>query len=595
MLVSKRKPTRQQIAEPRSVPAPVGGLNARDSIANMPETDALVMTNWFPTPTNLQLRGGSQTWATGFFGWVESLLVYNGQGGAQKMFAAVGGTLTDVSSGGVAPAGSGGVTLQTSNRWQYTNFGAGAGQYLVAVNGVDKALVYNGVGWQTLGDGVGVAIASGTAIGTLAQILTTTPHGLATGTTVTITGATPAAYNVANAVITVTGSNSFTLTLGSAPGPMTVIGTYTYAPSISGIATSKLIAVMLFQARLFFIEANSSRFWYLPVNSVGGTAQSFDLASQFRLGGYLMAFADWNVDTVDGPQSYATFISSQGEVVVYQGYDPSIPGAWTKIGTFRIGRPIGRRCILKVGSDVYVISADGLFPLSQAMLTDRSQEGKAVSNKIQNLINSDVQTYGTNFGWQVALYPIGNKIIVNVPQIENTSQYQYVMNTITGAWCKFQNWNAACFEIFGDKLFYGTNGVVMQADVGVSDNGIAITTDLKPAFSNFGASGQTKQWTMARPMLTADNDITAKIALNFDFSDFPATYPLTLPPANFGSAWDASPWFTSSWSPGPQSRFAWATVGGVGFYASLRLRTDSYNAQLSLQSIDYVGQAGGVL
>lgn len=438
------KPTRQQVAQPRSIPAPIGGLNARDSIAAMPETDALVMTNWFPTPTNVEVRGGCQNWASGFIGWVETLMVYRGQSGAQKMFAAVGGAFHDVSGPGAITDGPGFVNGLSSTRWQYTNFGTPGGQFMVCVNGADKMQLYNGSTWQQV-TGVSVPIA------------------------------------------------------------------------ITGVDTALLIAVAPFQSRLIFIENNSARFWYLPVNQIGGAALSFDLSSQFRLGGYLMAFADWNVDTVDGPQSYATFISSEGEVVVYQGYDPSIPGAWTKVGTFRIGRPIGRRCFQKVGSDLYVISADGLFPLSAAMLTDRSQENKAVSNKITNLINTDVQAYGSNFGWQVILYPLGNKIIVNVPQVENATQYQYVMNTITGAWCKFQYWNAACWELYNDAIYFGANGYVMLADVGTSDNGTAIPTDLKPAFSNFGSPGQQKQWTMVRPMFTADNDFTVTCALNVDF------------------------------------------------------------------------------
>lgn len=520
MLVARRRPTRTQVAQPKSLPAPIGGLNARDAIAQMPPTDALVMTNWFPTPTNIELRGGCANYATGITGWVETLMTYNAQSGTPKMFAAAGAKIYDATGPGAVGAAV--VTGNTSARWQYTNFGTPGGQFLVAVNGADKMQLFNGATWQQV-----------------------------------TSSSTPIA--------------------------------------ITGIDTASLIAVAQFQQRLIFIEKNSSRFWYLPVLQLGGAALSFDLASQFKLGGYLMAFADWNIDTVEGPQSYATFISSQGEVVVYQGYDPSIPGAWTLVGSFRIGRPVGRRCLQKFGSDVYVISVDGLFPLSQAMLTDRAQDNKAVSNKITNLINNDAQAYGDNFGWQAILFPIGNKIIVNVPQVENLIQYQYVMNTITGAWCKFQGWSAACWELMGDALFYGGNGNVVRADYGTSDNGAAIQTDLKPAFSDFGTPGQQKQWTMVRPVFTADNEFSVVVALNVDFSDLPPTQPLTLPPLPPDAAWDVSAWDTTSWNSGPRTRFAWATVGGIGFYASLRMRTLCMGAEISLQSIDYVGQAGGIL
>ena len=57
-----------------SIPAPVGGLNARDSLAEMPPTDAVKMDNWDANTTNISLRLGAQNQATGLPGWVETLL-----------------------------------------------------------------------------------------------------------------------------------------------------------------------------------------------------------------------------------------------------------------------------------------------------------------------------------------------------------------------------------------------------------------------------------------------------------------------------------------------------------------------------------------
>jgi len=58
-----------------SVPAPVGGWNARDSIANMEPLDAVQLINFFPTISNCVLRGGSTNWATGMTGQVQTIMV----------------------------------------------------------------------------------------------------------------------------------------------------------------------------------------------------------------------------------------------------------------------------------------------------------------------------------------------------------------------------------------------------------------------------------------------------------------------------------------------------------------------------------------
>jgi len=352
--------------------------------------------------------------------------------------------------------------------------------------------------------------------------------------------------------------------------------------------------VNVYGNRLWFVEKNTTKIWYLPVDSIAGAAQSIDLGSLFRLGGYLMAMASWTVSTVNGPNNLAAFISSEGEVVVYQGVDPSTSTGFTEVGIFRIGRPIGRRCFLKVGADVIVICADGAFPLSKAMEVDRSVVNASLSDKIVNLISDDVTAYASNFGWELQLYPIGNKLIVNVPQTENSSQYQYVMNTITNSWTKFTGWNAATFEFFNDGLYFGGNQVVAQCDTGNSDNGAAINVDGKTAFNYLGARGRIKQVKMARPTFLADAPFLPSLELNVDYSD-----NLPQSPANFisltNNAWDTSPWDVTQWGGAQQVIKKWQTVNGVGTAISLRVRAATTGINVSWQSNDFAYELGGVL
>ena len=88
-----------------SLPAPVGGWNARDSIANMAPADAVVLENFFPTVSSVVLRGGYTSHATGLGGQVQSLMSYSG-GPTNKLFAAAATTLSfyDVSSSGAVGA-----------------------------------------------------------------------------------------------------------------------------------------------------------------------------------------------------------------------------------------------------------------------------------------------------------------------------------------------------------------------------------------------------------------------------------------------------------------------------------------------------------
>jgi len=115
---------------------------------------------------------------------------------------------------------------------------------------------------------------------------------------------------------------------------------------ITGFDTANAIHINNFKNRVFLVEKNSFNVWYLPVVSIGGAANKLDLSSIFRLGGYIMAMANWTIDNSAGIDDYAAFITSEGEVAIYSGTDPSSSTTWALEGTFRMGAPVGRRCFI---------------------------------------------------------------------------------------------------------------------------------------------------------------------------------------------------------------------------------------------------------
>jgi hypothetical protein len=508
-------PARKRVVSTKSIPAPVGGLNARDAIANMPETDAIIMDNWFPETASVRVRSGYSNWSAGLPGAVETLMTYS-NGFGRKLFGIASNAFYDCTNAG--PVGAPLVTAQTNSRWQYANFGTLGGQYLYAVNGVDYPQIYDGTAWQQ------------------------------------VTGlSTPFA--------------------------------------ITGIDPRKFSNVSVHKSRLWFVEKNSFRAWYLDSSSVGGAAHQFDISPLFKLGGYLSQIINWTVDRGISIADYTVFVSSEGEIALYVGADPASASTFALSGLFRIGRPIGNRFNTKFGSDQVLICMDGFFPLSKAVQSDRSQIQGAVSDKIIQLANNDIAAYSSNFGWQIILHPIGNKLIANVPG--NGKTYQYVMNTITGAWCRFTGWNASCFETYGDKLMFGGNGYVAWCDQGSLDDTLPIISDLKPAFSYFG-SKVSKQFTMVRPLMQVDAQLDLRIDLNTDFQDVPPRSTPNISGAQ-GSAWGATGWNVSAWQAGATLRSNWQSVLGIGFAGTLRMRCITKNQTTSLQSIDYVFQQGGIL
>jgi hypothetical protein len=143
-----RKPNRGRRAVPATLPAPTGGLNGRDALAEMPHKDAFVLDNWFPNSTTVDTRGGSLDYSTGLPGAVESLEVYTGAAGA-KMLAFSNGGIYDVTAGGaVGAALLGGQASSKVTSCMFSNAGS---QFMLIYSGADAPLSYNGAALAALG------------------------------------------------------------------------------------------------------------------------------------------------------------------------------------------------------------------------------------------------------------------------------------------------------------------------------------------------------------------------------------------------------------------------------------------------------------
>lgn len=518
-----RRPQRQinrgQISQTYSVPAPIKGWNARDSIAAMTRGDAALLTNFFPLTSDVVLRSGVTQHVTAIDSGaqVETVISYKPPSGSNKLFAFTPTKLFDATTPGAAGAAV--VSSLTNGRWQTTNFTTSGGNFLMCVNGADKPLLYNGTTW------------------------------------VAIDGAS--------------------------------------TPAITGVTTTLLVNVNVFKQRVWYVETASFNAWYTAAGALTGAVTKFDMSGVFKKGGYLMAMANWTIDAGDGLDDLAIFISSQGEVAVYQGTDPSSASTFALVGIFSIGAPIGRRCTIKYGTDLLIITVDGVVPVSKALQSGR-KGAIAISDRIAGAITAAATSYGANFGWQLQQFSEAGMLLLNVP-VAVGQQQQFVMNTTTGAWCNFTGWYANCFEVHNGGLYYGTAGEVRHAWSGFSDNGAQIVGDMAGAFDYFGNRDGLKQIMLLRPVVAWDiNPGEMLVGVDVDFAITTPTGAISFPTGG-GSTWDSGLWDTAVWGGGTTINKDWYSAPGYGYAISPRLRIATNAAQIRVQAFDYLYQRGGVL
>lgn len=146
------------------VVAPVGGWNTISSIANMPETDAYFMDNFWPTPTQVEVRKGFLNFAEipdddpdVQVHDIRALLSYIPAGSDPQLFACDQTGIWDVTAGGEIGSEE---TASTSGYWGSLNVTTTGGNFLWCWNGVDKLKIYNGAAWGDI-DGVSTPAITG--------------------------------------------------------------------------------------------------------------------------------------------------------------------------------------------------------------------------------------------------------------------------------------------------------------------------------------------------------------------------------------------------------------------------------------------------
>jgi hypothetical protein len=573
-----------------SMPSPIGGWNARDSVAQMPPTDAVSLTNLYPTPTDVQLRKGYSKKSIGITGKVNTLMNYAGAN-TQKLFAAASTAIYNCDTSTATN-----VFTITNDKFQYVNITNSGGNFLVACNGTDPTLIYDGTNWIKMATTTTAAvITSITRSGTLATMTTTTPHGLATGNQITITGNLPTAFN-GTYIVTVTGASTLTYVMASTPATDALtIGTYIVGFGVTGVNSNTFINVNLFKNRLYFTEKNTLKVWFLPVNALGGAASPLDFGGIARNGGFLQAMATWTIDAGEGVDDYAVFVTNMGEAIVYNGTDPANADTWALKGVWQLGYIFSRRCFYKWGGDVLLLTQDGLVPLASALQSSRLDPRINITDKIFFAISQAADAYSNEFGWQVIYYAKPNMLIINIPDTSGTQQY--VMHTISKAWCNFTGINTTCFELHNDDIYFGGTGFVGKFFDTFADDGAQISATCQQAYSYFENPGQQKRFTMVRPTFLVDVGSPGIYAgINTDFQTQNNLGKVTFVNTPTTTAvWDAATWDGDVFAGNLVVSRQWQGVTGLGYAGGINLNMVSAGIDVHWVSTDYVMERGSVI
>lgn len=535
---AKQKP---QKAVLHSFPAPIGGWisNRSLAIARSPQlpAGAATLENWFPIATGVIVRRGSRRWATINGPQIKAMFSYS-SGAQQQLFAA-----SDLAI------------------W-------------------DATTRFDAEGWALSTEG-GAVISADTTPGEEVAIGESAFSGKDVYTNVTNGDWSVLQFTTAGGtfLIGVNGTDEGfhydgTSWTGADSGPLEIT-----FPEGSGLTTADLIYTWSYQNRVWFIEKDTLNAWYLPVDQVGGLLTLFPLGGVFPRGGVLLWGQSWSLSTggEGGLSDQCVFCTTEGEVASYQGIDPGNAAGWSKVGTYRIGRPMGRKALIKAGGDLVIATTVGFVSLQSASQSDYAALGRqAVSAPIEDEWSQEVQSRGES-DWRCQVWADGQMALVAPPTPLSRQPVVFVINTLTGAWGKITGWDVTAMEAFRSGIYFGSrDGNVRQGWVGGNDEGQPYVASCLPLYDSLNAPASLKVAKMARAVLRSAYPVREKVTAMFNFNPtMPA--PPGAPSIPAGNEWDNAIWGQSLWDAERASVYSadWRSVGGSGSDVSIAVQVTS--------------------
>lgn len=325
---------------------------------------------------------------------------------------------------------------------------------------------------------------------------------------------------------------------------------------ITGADATLFNYIMIWKTRVWFIGRDSGLAYFTKTsNAFLGPVELFNWADQFRFGGPLVSLHNWTLDGGNGIDDYLVGISGSGDVVVYQGTDPTSKADFGLVGSWYVGElPFGNRVATEFSGELYILSVQGLMPLSKILRGAGMDDSQTyISNKISPYIRNVMDAVRGDFGWHIHIHPKQSLLFVNTPPRVGVRQLAFTLYFGHESWgiigelekSHTANWRGEVYwtDINRNKIMkQGGHVDAVFLDPQADGDPKAIDWEVLGAYNALGSPAQYKRVQFIRPMFIGEGGIPAFIVqayYDYDISRL-GTPPVfsSLPQPLWGNAGD---------------------------------------------------------
>src|SRR3990172_2984729 len=515
-----------------AAPAASGGLNDLDPLPLMDPQYAISLLNFFPDTGLLRTRAGYKEWATSFVAPVDTLMVYRSTDGTNQLFAATAAGIYNVSSPTQAPTL---VKAATNGKWSWTNYANVSGQYLVAVNGVDPGVIYDGTSWISMTQTdtpVNVGDIKGISPTQLSHVL---PHKGRIW------------------FLQVDSRTSWYWPTDAVAGevkPFYLGGVLKRGGLLLAMATWSLDSGDGLDDKLVFFSSVGEVAGYAgtdpaSVNSWGLEALYFTSTPLGARG-----IADFGGDTV--------LLSRQGILPLSKVVQGSATSAlYSETLSRRVNRSINR---LAVKTDFVRSWEIFTAPVFEALIVNVPQGSN--TSALQFVMNLQTGAW-TTYDLPASTFAFYNNVLFFGTEDGRVMQHSS--------------------DIGLDNTLFDNTG------------GVPVNSYLMTAYSYFGDPTSIKHFKFVRPIFVADHPPKYKLraAVDYELLRF-AGNPSPPGASSQNALWDFALWDQAFWAGAGETYRPWVGVDAMGYAGALQLKVSS-NAPVQLVALEWVLSSGGMI
>ena len=266
------------------------------------------------------------------------------------------------------------------------------------------------------------------------------------------------------------------------------------------------------QDRMYLWKTNGAlQFAYGDVGAVQGAVNIFPLDQLGNITGSVAQLMSLTIDAGSNYNDALCIITPTGDVVVYEGNNPSDSTAWQLSIRLRAAPPLSRHGFARVGPDIWMITASGLVSIGDTLRTGVlalvSNLSLPISDRIIKLAASGVGE------WQMHVAADGSKVIVNYWL--NGSAEQFIFDIQSKAWSTATMPARRWHNLARLTQFTNSKGVLctlLDADD---------TSEIKTAVLHTGwfRMPQAGQVAYVKPSFLSKGPVTARIAVLVDHNE----------------------------------------------------------------------------